>query len=77
MLIVTTDKVYANAELRPRLRAKAIPLGGDEPYGASKAAAELVVAAYRQTSPMPGRRIGSQRARRQCHRRRRLGGTTG
>ncbi len=46
VLVVTTDKVYANAEHGRPFR-EGDPLGGDEPYGASKAAAELVTAAYR------------------------------
>jgi CDP-glucose 4,6-dehydratase len=47
VLVVTTDKVYANAEHGRPFR-EGDPLGGDEPYGASKAAAELVAAAYRR-----------------------------
>jgi CDP-glucose 4,6-dehydratase len=46
VLVITTDKVYENVEwdwdYRERDR-----LGGKEPYGASKACAEIVVDAYR------------------------------
>jgi CDP-glucose 4,6-dehydratase len=45
-VIVTTDKVYAEAS---RPRAEDDPLSGDEPYGASKAAAELAVRAWRRS----------------------------
>jgi CDP-glucose 4,6-dehydratase len=42
-VIVTTDKVYAS---RPGPHAEADALGASEPYGASKAAAELAVEAW-------------------------------
>lgn len=44
-LIVTTDKVYANDDLSGGF-AEADPLGGSDPYSASKACAELVTASY-------------------------------
>ena len=45
MLVVTTDKVYANAgEGRPF--GEDDPLGGGDPYSASKAAAELVARSF-------------------------------
>ena len=45
---VTTDKCYENKEtLRPYLEDD--PLGGYDPYSSSKACAELVTAAYRQS----------------------------
>ncbi|MCY7305463.1 MAG: CDP-glucose 4,6-dehydratase [Rhodoferax sp.] len=45
-LVVTTDKVYCNREwARPYREDDA--LGGHDPYSASKAAAELVAASYR------------------------------
>lgn len=48
VVIVTSDKVYENPETgRPFVETD--PLGGFDPYGASKAAAELVTAAYRQS----------------------------
>jgi CDP-glucose 4,6-dehydratase len=46
VVIVTTDKVYQNAETGTPFR-EGDPLGGTDPYGASKGAAELVTAAYR------------------------------
>jgi CDP-glucose 4,6-dehydratase len=45
---VTTDKVYENQEtLRPYVETD--PLGGYDPYSSSKACAEIVSAAYRQS----------------------------
>ncbi len=48
MVIVTTDKVYENRE-RERGYTESDTLGGHDPYSASKAAAEVVVASYRQS----------------------------
>ena len=45
-VIVTTDKVYRQRET-PRPFREDDPLGGHDPYSASKAAAELVAASYR------------------------------
>jgi CDP-glucose 4,6-dehydratase len=45
-VVVTSDKCYARST---DARSEEDPLGGDEPYGASKAAAEVVVAAYRRS----------------------------
>ena len=45
-LVVTTDKVYRNREWAYPYREDD-PLGGHDPYSASKAAAELVAASYR------------------------------
>jgi len=46
ILTATTDKVYLNLETgRPFLETD--PLGGIEPYSASKAATEFVISAYR------------------------------
>lgn len=45
VLVVTSDKVYANAE-RGLPFAESDALGGKEPYSASKAAVELVTAAF-------------------------------
>lgn len=59
-LIVTTDKVYADPD-SGRAFAEADPLGGNEPYGSSKAAAELAVDAYR--AAYAARRIGLGSAR--------------
>jgi CDP-glucose 4,6-dehydratase len=47
VLVVTTDKCYANREWVWGYREDDA-LGGHDPYSASKAAAELVTAAYRQ-----------------------------
>jgi CDP-glucose 4,6-dehydratase len=48
ILVVTTDKVYENAENGMAFR-ETDPLGGHDPYSASKAAAEIVTAAYART----------------------------
>jgi CDP-glucose 4,6-dehydratase len=45
VLIVTTDKVYANSE-QGRDFVEDDPLGGHDPYSASKAAAEIATASY-------------------------------
>tara|TARA_R110002110_G_scaffold6198_2_gene31160 strand:- start:238 stop:1326 length:1089 start_codon:yes stop_codon:yes gene_type:complete len=45
VLVVTTDKVYENAEQGISFREED-PLGGHDPYAASKAAAEIVTASY-------------------------------
>jgi CDP-glucose 4,6-dehydratase len=47
-LVITTDKVYRNAENR-RAFKEDDPLGGSDPYSASKAAAELVVRSYAES----------------------------
>ena len=46
VIVVATDKVYENPE-HGRPFTERDPLGGHDPYSASKAAAELVVASYR------------------------------
>lgn len=46
VVIITTDKVYDNREWIYPYR-EVDPLGGYDPYSASKAAAEIVVASYR------------------------------
>jgi CDP-glucose 4,6-dehydratase len=48
VVCITTDKVYANSEERHPF-TETDPLGGKDPYSASKACAELVADAYRQT----------------------------
>jgi CDP-glucose 4,6-dehydratase len=45
VLSVTSDKVYANSE-SGRAFAEGDPLGGKDPYSASKAAAEIVTASF-------------------------------
>jgi len=61
VVIVTTDKCYANNEWQYGYR-EADALGGHDPYSASKAAAEMVVASYRSsffdTGETPGKRAG-------------------
>jgi len=48
VVVVTTDKVYRNLE-RPDPYREDDPLGGHDPYSASKAAAEIVTASYRDS----------------------------
>jgi len=48
MVIITSDKCYENLEDQ-RAYGETDRLGGADPYSASKAAAELVVAAYRKS----------------------------
>jgi len=48
VLVVTTDKVYANAESGRAFR-EGDALGGKDPYSSSKAAAELVAASFAQS----------------------------
>jgi CDP-glucose 4,6-dehydratase len=48
VVMVTTDKCYANSEWQYGYR-EADALGGHDPYSASKAAAEMVVASYRSS----------------------------
>jgi CDP-glucose 4,6-dehydratase len=46
LVLITTDKVYENREWVHPYR-ESDPLGGRDPYSASKAAAEIVAASYR------------------------------
>lgn len=46
VLVVTTDKVYQNREWTHPYQ-ETDPLGGHDPYSASKAAAEIITASYR------------------------------
>jgi CDP-glucose 4,6-dehydratase len=48
VVVVTTDKCYAN-DGRPRAFREDDPLGGHDPYSASKGAAEIATAAYRDS----------------------------
>lgn len=48
VVVVTTDKVYLNREWDYPYR-ESDHLGGYDPYSASKAAAEMVIASYRQS----------------------------
>ena len=63
VVVVTTDKVYEN-DGRGTPFAESDRLGGDDPYSASKAAAEMVTASYRHSFfRHPGAaRIASARA---------------
>jgi CDP-glucose 4,6-dehydratase len=53
IIVVTTDKCYENDATAedniPRSFKESDPLGGHDPYSASKAAAEIVVASYRDS----------------------------
>lgn len=61
-LIVTTDKVYANDDSR-RDFIESDPLGGDDPYSASKAAAEILTRSYAKSFLEPaGARVATARA---------------
>jgi CDP-glucose 4,6-dehydratase len=48
ILVVTSDKVYANMESGSAF-TEAAPLGGADPYSASKGAAEIVVRSYAES----------------------------
>ena len=48
VLCITTDKVYKNFET-DRKYVETDELGGQDPYSASKAAAELIIASYRSS----------------------------
>lgn len=48
VVVVATDKVYENRETGHAFSERD-PLGGHDPYSASKAAAEIVVASYRSS----------------------------
>lgn len=61
LVCVTTDKVYDNREWVWAYR-EIDPLGGKDPYSASKAAAEMVAGAYMQTL-MPTERLKMATAR--------------
>lgn len=50
VVVVTSDKCYAPG---PDAHPETDPLGGDDPYSASKAAAELVCTAYRDSYGLP------------------------
>ncbi len=52
ILVVTSDKVYANAETG-RAFAEGDALGGKDPYSASKAAAEIVTSSFARSFGLP------------------------
>jgi len=60
-IIVTTDKCYQNAGSGVPFREDD-PLGGSDPYSASKACAELAVEAYRHSYWGQGRGLATVRA---------------
>jgi CDP-glucose 4,6-dehydratase len=61
VVVVTSDKSYENLETgRPFVETD--PMGGRDPYAASKGAAELVTAAYRDSFFADGAAIASVRA---------------
>jgi len=63
VVVVTSDKCYEpNAGACPHVEGD--PLGGDDPYSASKACAELVAASYRDSffSDPAGPRVATARA---------------
>ncbi|MFM2279166.1 MAG: CDP-glucose 4,6-dehydratase [Pseudomonadota bacterium] len=62
IVVITTDKVYENEETgKPFVETD--PLGGHDPYSASKAAAEIVTASYRRSFFAPkGVGVASARA---------------
>jgi CDP-glucose 4,6-dehydratase len=49
VVVVTSDKCYENPSEAARPFVEGDPLGGSDPYSASKACAELVTAAYRRS----------------------------
>lgn len=64
-IMITSDKCYENREER-RANRESDPLGGHDPYSASKAAAEIAINAYRRSfcrADQDGRRIAIASAR--------------
>ena len=49
ILVITTDKVYANDNNLRRPLNEDDPIGANDPYSSSKAAAELAVSSYRKS----------------------------
>ena len=49
VVAITTDKVYQNLEQPPYPYRETDVLGGHDPYSASKAAAEIIIASYRDS----------------------------
>jgi CDP-glucose 4,6-dehydratase len=62
VVVITTDKVYDNREDGHRYR-ESDPLGGYDPYSASKAAAEIVASSYRASFFAAGGKAGVATAR--------------
>jgi CDP-glucose 4,6-dehydratase len=61
VVIVTSDKCYENRETGRAFR-ETDPMGGRDPYAASKGAAELVTGAYRESFFADGAAVASVRA---------------
>ena len=61
VVCITTDKCYENREWIWPYREND-PMGGHDPYSASKGAAELAISAYRRSFFQKGARIASVRA---------------
>ncbi len=61
LLVVTSDKCYENREWLWPYRENE-PLGGRDPYSASKACQEIVTAAWRDAYPREGLTIATARA---------------
>jgi CDP-glucose 4,6-dehydratase len=61
VVVVTSDKSYLNPDTGRAFR-ESDPVGGRDPYGASKACAEIVTAAYRESFFTDGAAIASVRA---------------
>jgi CDP-glucose 4,6-dehydratase len=61
VVIVTSDKCYANDE-QGRAYREGDPMGGHDPYSASKGAAEIVAASYRASFFDAGAAIATVRA---------------
>jgi CDP-glucose 4,6-dehydratase len=59
VLVITSDKVYAEGK---QPYAESAPLGGDDPYSASKAATEIAVASWRRSFGKAGPPIATARA---------------
>ncbi|MEI8083469.1 MAG: CDP-glucose 4,6-dehydratase, partial [Actinomycetes bacterium] len=61
VLVVTSDKVYRNVGVTTGYREDA-PLGGHDPYSASKAMTEILTESWTRSFPSPGRTVASARA---------------
>jgi CDP-glucose 4,6-dehydratase len=61
LVVITTDKVYENTGKDHAFR-ESDPLGGHDPYSASKAAAEIIFSSYTRSFFAQGTRICSARA---------------
>src|SRR6202020_447711 len=67
IVAVTTDKCYDNDAAAPGSSARSFketdPLGGHDPYSASKAAAEIIIASYRDSFFAHGTNVALPSAR--------------